>query len=564
MHGLPDAEPTEEKRADLTANPSRLPQSKRVAALSGVVASLVILSASEWLLVREGAIFDYWWPNGWYFAVALVPYFLALALYAFISFVIFENATIFISYRRADAIHQMDAIAQRLRAHFGAKNVLYDIAERGIEGIFPDWIKRGVATCDYFIAVIGSSWLTATDAGQRRLDDPRDWVRIEIELALGRRIPLIPVVLEGVSMPTPDQLPDTLKAFALHNSHRVHDPPDLARDVESLISKIVKHEVQHPRWPRRCVTKIRRLSPIKQCVAWAAALLITIGAAELAIYQSVSLPANVVQKLEEREFKVDHHPKTPRSVEYVEITAPQSYVPNFAELAHLLSRIKCEIRLTFENCDRIESFSGLESGHIVKLRAVHCTNMRELWRPGALPALRTLDLSQSQSLTHLDGCCNLAQLKVLVADRCKGLTDLSGLKGVPHLKALDLTECSKLVSVAVGEDLTELTHLFMCRCGKLQTLEKLRLMPQLEHLDISRCECLSSLTSLPEMANLKTVVVRRDPGLKDVANLRRLPLLKAVYVDSSLEDLVTKSIGANKVTTDRPPSPTEAIRDLSL
>ena len=75
-------------------------------------------------------------------------------------------------------------------------------------------IEEAVAACDVLLAVIGERWLTATDEeGRRRLDNPEDFVRIEIATALKRGIRVIPVLVDGASMPRSGDLPNDLQSL---------------------------------------------------------------------------------------------------------------------------------------------------------------------------------------------------------------------------------------------------------------------------------------------------------------------------------------------------------------
>jgi hypothetical protein len=76
---------------------------------------------------------------------------------------------------------------------------------------FVEVITRAVGSCDVLLALIGDEWLTLTDKhGRRRLDDPDDFVRLEIEAALARNIRVIPILVDGASLPSTDELPDSL------------------------------------------------------------------------------------------------------------------------------------------------------------------------------------------------------------------------------------------------------------------------------------------------------------------------------------------------------------------
>jgi hypothetical protein len=80
-------------------------------------------------------------------------------------------------------------------------------------------IDQSVASCSVLLAIVGLEWLEAKDAtGGRRLDDPNDFVRIELASALRRDIPVIPVLVRGAKMPRVEQLPDDLKELAYRNA----------------------------------------------------------------------------------------------------------------------------------------------------------------------------------------------------------------------------------------------------------------------------------------------------------------------------------------------------------
>lgn len=64
------------------------------------------------------------------------------------------------------------------------------------------------------IAIIGPNWLGTQDDGPRRLDDPDDWVRLEVEAAISRGIRVIPVLVDGARMPVETELPQSLRGLA--------------------------------------------------------------------------------------------------------------------------------------------------------------------------------------------------------------------------------------------------------------------------------------------------------------------------------------------------------------
>lgn len=103
-------------------------------------------------------------------------------------------------------------------------------------------MNQGLSSCRVFLAVIGKNWLTATDSsGKRRLNDPADFVRLEIAEALRRDdIPLIPVLVQGALMPGVDDLPDDLKALAYRNAMEISHSR-WSSDAALLIAAIKRH-----------------------------------------------------------------------------------------------------------------------------------------------------------------------------------------------------------------------------------------------------------------------------------------------------------------------------------
>jgi hypothetical protein len=102
---------------------------------------------------------------------------------------------------------------------------------------FRKYIDHSVSDCGVCLVVMGAGWLTATDStGQRRIDDPKDHVRIEIEAALARNIPVVPLLVGGASMPPAMELPKGLWDLVFRNSIALRADPDFHRDVDRLVA----------------------------------------------------------------------------------------------------------------------------------------------------------------------------------------------------------------------------------------------------------------------------------------------------------------------------------------
>jgi hypothetical protein len=118
---------------------------------------------------------------------------------------------IFISYRREETAYPAGWLFDRLADRFGGSQVFKDVDSIEPGDDFVEVITRAVGSCDVLLALIGDEWLTITDQhGRRRLDNPEDFVRLEIEAALERDVRVIPILIDGARMPTAEELPGNL------------------------------------------------------------------------------------------------------------------------------------------------------------------------------------------------------------------------------------------------------------------------------------------------------------------------------------------------------------------
>jgi hypothetical protein len=146
---------------------------------------------------------------------------------------------VFISYRREDSAGFAGRIYDRLVRVLGSDKVFLDVQNITPGVDFIEVLSERVGRCDVLLAVIGQQWLTISNADkQRRIDDPDDFVRIEIEAALARGIRVIPVLVDGARMPKGEDLPDSLRKLSRRQGIEI----SLARfdsDVERLSRALV-------------------------------------------------------------------------------------------------------------------------------------------------------------------------------------------------------------------------------------------------------------------------------------------------------------------------------------
>ena len=154
---------------------------------------------------------------------------------------------VFVSYRRDDAGGYAGRLGDALADHFGADHVFLDVVSISPGDDFVSAIRDAIAACDVFVPVIGPGWADSVDGrGSRRLDDPDDVVRLEIEAALEQDVPVVPVLVGNASMPPVDGLPPTLGALARRNAVEISSARwvfDVSRLIASLVGDAADDEL---------------------------------------------------------------------------------------------------------------------------------------------------------------------------------------------------------------------------------------------------------------------------------------------------------------------------------
>jgi hypothetical protein len=154
-----------------------------------------------------------------------------------------QTRGIYISYRRDESAVYAGRIADSFIEQFGEDRVFRDIdtIQPGLD--FAEAIEHAVGSSEVLIAVIGKNWLTATDeAGQKRLENPDDYVRTEIATALQLDIRVVPLLVQGASMPGTDELPEDLAPLTRRNAFELHDSSwgDDIRRLTSVLERVME------------------------------------------------------------------------------------------------------------------------------------------------------------------------------------------------------------------------------------------------------------------------------------------------------------------------------------
>ncbi len=160
---------------------------------------------------------------------------------------------IFINYRRGPSTPYARQLYEELSQRFGVTNVFWDIDTIQPGTDFVEFLRRAVGSCQVMVSVIGPGWLEAVDRdGARRLDNPEDFVRVELEAALERDVRIIPVLVGEATVPRSNDLPTSLAPFVRRNAMEVTDSRwdyDVGRLLHAL-DRIAEEERQKAEEPR--------------------------------------------------------------------------------------------------------------------------------------------------------------------------------------------------------------------------------------------------------------------------------------------------------------------------
>lgn len=150
------------------------------------------------------------------------------------------SGSIFISYRRGADSNAAGRLNDRLEASFRRENLFFDVDAIAPGVDFVDLLQEKVDACDILLVVIGHGWLNARDEdGNPRLDNPEDFVRIEVARGLSARKHVIPILVDGAAMPKASTLPDDMKALARRNAAPLNHETFKA-DFDKLVRSLTR------------------------------------------------------------------------------------------------------------------------------------------------------------------------------------------------------------------------------------------------------------------------------------------------------------------------------------
>jgi hypothetical protein len=147
----------------------------------------------------------------------------------------------FIGYRRDDAAGYAGRLHEALERRLGREAIFRDVDTLEPGQDFVEAIEQRLDECKVFLALIGREWLDARDpSGRRRIEQSHDYVRLEITAALRRSgVRIIPVLVEGAVMPSPEALPEEIRGLARRHAVSIRDEA-WDDDVDRLAAVIAK------------------------------------------------------------------------------------------------------------------------------------------------------------------------------------------------------------------------------------------------------------------------------------------------------------------------------------
>jgi len=196
-----------------------------------------------------------------------------------------KPGAVFISYRRQDSQSAAGRLAEDLAERLGADRVFRDIGGLVPGTPFPVALRDALQSCAAVAVVIGPRWESAQDSsGQRRLEDPEDWVRQEVATALAREVPVVPVLVERTDMPAAESLPPELRRLAEYQACELTDR-HWRKDVDALAALLAR------------TLGVRIRAPGRRRAALAAAVLLSAAGLAAAFWPGKPPPTPVVVRL---------------------------------------------------------------------------------------------------------------------------------------------------------------------------------------------------------------------------------------------------------------------------
>ena len=248
---------------------------------------------------------------------------------------LFKRPKIFVSYRRREGGHA-GWLIDRLINHFGRDRIFKDLKDIKVGENFVEKIDEALADSAALVAIIGQQWLTVANDNERKIDQAEDYVRLEIVTALNKQIHVIPVLVQGATMPRKEELPDALEPLLRLNALQIRDER-WDDDVELLIEAL-KEDLRKFSFAHQLRSKIREYSfsvPYPRALAILGGIALLVGGLLIIPFlRNSSTPTNTGANTANSGSNISNDNSTPRMAHAVGLLIPQHAVTNWSNIDH--------------------------------------------------------------------------------------------------------------------------------------------------------------------------------------------------------------------------------------
>jgi hypothetical protein len=434
---------------------------------------------------------------------------------------------IFISYRRGDSADVTGRIYDHLSMAFGEEVVFKDVDAIPLGVDFRHHLSGAISRCRVVLVIIGRSWADARDeSGRRRLDDPADFVRVEVASALERQIPVIPLLVGGATMPIADELPPDLRDLSFRNGTTIKPDPDFRADMQRLIRGLQAHfEATNRQTEAPSIVALPELEPAPELLHGRTGSDGGAGPAERS-YPRPLVEAEPAPDMS-REVTIEtfgtwsYRPVDEPGAEWIGITTPATVVVYPGEEVYQIrvgrdarGMASSEHLPSDEQLALLKNLRGLDAFQGLVISGNTTVTDVGLGHIGELTSLIDLSLARSDAVSDagLAQLGSLSRLRKLSLAYCDQITDagLVHLRRLPSLERLDLSGCRSISDAGLGNlrGLASLRELKLSGCELVTDagLAHLMRLKRLETLWLDWCDLsdsgLSKLSELPALRAL--------------------------------------------------------------
>lgn len=152
-----------------------------------------------------------------------------------------ERGGIFLSYRRADSASEVARMYDSLVRRFSESSIFRDVDSLPLGRPFPEALEDALKRTRVGLVVIGPTWTSVADErGARRLDDPQDFVRREVESLLSLGVPVVPCMVSRAPFPRPGDIPAGMRTLLDLEGVEIRPDPEFQGDMDRFRDRLTE------------------------------------------------------------------------------------------------------------------------------------------------------------------------------------------------------------------------------------------------------------------------------------------------------------------------------------